>query len=288
MLFEQYRNKYLQLLISVNKAEVITFAAGCALEDFPSNLPSGLREGLKDVMKELVEFLDSALPNSEVDEIPRCDRKEIAIPTKYEFATILSLWFTIIKAGERPHNIDFQEALYHQQLVMLVAHTEAFWGDSIRAICCAAPGILKSQKRQISWSDALNYSDRESLLSALIENFVSDMTQNKGVKCFLENLKKRLKLHIVVDQHAINAMVTAEQVRHIIVHNGGKIDARFLEKTKIQQAVGEDFKVTVGFMRDVAQASTSIALAVFEAVARKYFSIEDPGESVGIGKKSGQ
>lgn len=281
MSFEQYRSKYLQFLISVHQAELITLAAGGALESFPANLPTRLKEGLSDAMTAVGEALAAAAKN---DPSPgeAAISLHVSCPSSPAFGPLMGLYSLTIQDGRRPDELNFQKTLYRQQLVMLVAHTEAFFGDSIRAVCLAAPNTIESQKKQISWLEALSYLDREALRAALVESFVSDMTRNKGVKSFLFNVEKELKIDVAVEDETVDVLSTAEQARHIIVHNGGRIDARFLEKTKIQQPVGDEFNVSAELLNDVARASMVIAQAVFGAVASKHFSIDDPAQAAGI------
>ena len=88
------------------------------------------------------------------------------------FIPMLHLYALLVKEGRSPNAFNFRSALFRQQLVMVIAHLEAFLGDSIRAICAAEPRVLESTQKQITWSAALAYADRAALLAGLADSFV--------------------------------------------------------------------------------------------------------------------
>jgi hypothetical protein len=123
---------------------------------------------------------------------------------------------------------DPQKGVFAQQLVTVVAYTEAFLADTLRAICRLRPEIVQSSQKELTWALALSFPDRESLLAALIDDFVSSRVRATDMKGFVTLFVKEQGLEFQLDPDDVASMALGEQVRHLLVHNGGRVDRKFL------------------------------------------------------------
>jgi|GEM_PF-3876714 len=282
MSWAQYQSKYRQFLISIHQAQITTLAAGAALEGFPRNLPEPISTGLFDAMRTVAVLLEQAIAKRNDQEKVRIQIKaDLPDETSPVLSPMLNMYALLLKEGQSPDSVDFESALYRQQLVMVIAHAEAFLGDSVRCVCLAKPRLLESDQKQISWSAALAFPDRQTLVAGLIDNFVGTMMQSKDVAGLLAQLRKTIGLEVLVDSKQLEQFALAEQVRHIIVHNGGRIDRRFCEKTGLRGPIGELFQVDKSFVEAASTAALTIAQSLFISVSQKFLSIADPVAGIG-------
>lgn len=282
--WEKYQSQYTDFLFAIHQAELTTLASGSALKDFPRNLPESLRVGLSETMKQVARALGIVLRDldSKKGGSRKLKSKKVDVKESPAFTPMLMLWTIRIKQKKDVSKIDFQSALFRQQLVMIIAHTEAFIGDSIRAICGANPKMIISSKKQVTWEVALSFQDRTALLDSLIEEFVSAVLQAKDIGKILAGLEKDLGLPVDAAPESMANLSLAEQVRHLIVHVGGRVDAKFIEKTKIANPVGTIFPVDEDFVKKTALACMDVGQSVFKAVSEKFFRVSDPLKVVGI------
>ena len=78
-------------------------------------------------------------------------------------------------------------------------------------------------------------------------------------------------------QHTRPMLEGAENIRHIIVHNGGRASQEFINRTgRNDLAVGEIVPVTAEYVGDVSSSSRLLASELFTKVSKKFFQV---GES---------
>jgi hypothetical protein len=64
----------------------------------------------------------------------------------------------------------------------------------------------------------------------------------------------------------------AENLRHIIVHNGSRVSPEYLTRTKrTDLRVGDRVQVTSGYAQDVSWMVSGLSTALFTAISIKYF-----------------
>jgi hypothetical protein len=112
--------------------------------------------------------------------------------------------------------------------VHLVTLFEAALSDIIRTTLMYKPNILKS-KRQISYEDVLSEPDMASLLLKIIDKEISDMTYGSTEE-IIDYLKNKLHLPVVFSDEEHLELETIKAQRNLLVHNQGRIDAKFLKK----------------------------------------------------------
>lgn len=266
MSWNKYRDQYRDLWLALNQADIITFVASSALKDFPKNIPKDLLKGMPDALREFSAIMEGA-----------AEAKDCASRGKFP-EPFFSLFTINVLLREGRSQFDYEQALARQQLVMLLAHTEAFIGDSIRAICKARPEILTSSQKQITWESALSFPDRDSLLDFLTEEYISVTMRSKDLGGVLSILKKDHGLDLVIQTEHLSTLSLTEQIRHLIVHTGSQIDAKFIKKTGL---TAEDIDKPFS-MHQATKACLFVAQSVFKAVSKKFYGISHPLKEVGF------
>ena len=284
MKWTDYRKKYRNFLIAMYQAQLTTLAAGAALDEFPKNLPPRLKEGLFEELREVAKALEAVAKSIEEPMLGGVngERPESKIrKSSPAFWPMFSLMSTSVLEGRGYQTPDFTQVIYKQQLVMIVAHLEAFLGDSIRAICYRHPDIVTRSQKQISWADALSHRSRTKLLSSLVELYVAGLRASKSVCSIVEGLNKELRLEARIDHPGFADFTMAEQVRHLVVHSGGYVDSKFKKKTASKLAVGAEYTVTSAFLETATVAALVVAQILFDAVSKKFFGHPDAAREGG-------
>ena len=241
-------------------------------KDFPSKetLPPNLRMQMKRGIQNTKEAMGEIHAAMEAGSIP--------FSTGYKMTgEFFAHWImTIVASGNLgiPPQWDLQDLIYPQEIIMSFAHFDVFFADSVRAICQICPEILKRNK-QTDWGTILSCGNWEALLNYFTEQYVYEIGW-KSIPKRIEFLKDKLGLVFSLSEPEIIFLEEAEQVRHILTHNGGKINQEFLVKTgRDDLVIGEYYKVTPAFTRKVSFTILGLASAIFESVSRKFFAIED-------------
>ena len=177
---------------------------------------------------------------------------------------------------------DFTPALARIHLVMTVAHLDAFLTDSVRAVLLQKPEALASGK-QIEWKTLIDLGSWEAVLDYLRDSYCFEF----GVKPLdqrLTHLRERLGLDLAVDSEVTESLRYSEQLRHLVLHNGGMASVEFPRKTGERSRnlkVGEPVMIDVAAVRATGKHVSSLAAAVFQAVSLRFFGVCPPRPPVG-------
>jgi hypothetical protein len=170
----------------------------------------------------------------------------------------------------------FGKILWSEELVMIITLLDAFMVDSMRTIIRAQPAILNSEK-SIKISEVLATKSWDGLLSYLTNEEVDrfgGLSVEKQVKA-LEG--KPLNLSLQINKADLDIVNEAESVRHIIIHNGGKVNQQFIERTgKTDIGEGEQYPLGSSFVAKSSVSSERIALKVFDAISKKFLAQKNP------------
>jgi hypothetical protein len=282
---------------------VLNLAAGEVLRDFPARLPEGLREPLgRDMLKvgrmlteavseigvgveaeERARMLDQELSRVEA-EIEAESKKGKVKTTSAEldqmdtegriFVHVLFMFIALSLLDISPHDLDFNRLLCSQQLVMVLAHLDAFMADSLRAICRVRPEVLMSEKK-LEWSTLISCGGWDELLAHLIEQYVFEFGWRSIYKR-VQFLKEQLGLVIDFPESDIELLEEAENIRNIIVHNGGRVSQEYIARTgRDDLRIGDFVPVTLEYVDEVSMAASTLAGELFVEVSRKFFGIEE-------------
>lgn len=222
-MFQEYRERYRDFLLSVNQIDVVSIVSRLVLADFPSQLPQEQRG----VYEEAIRQLESIRPG-QIADLSFEDRR---------LASLVMI-HVINREDAVSTPVDFYQVVVRQQVIMIFAYLDAFIADSVRVICRCRPSILRSQKL-FTVDRILSAGDWDQLMTELVDDYVREFNAPNVAKR-LQYMRKQLGVKIHVAPKDIEFLDEAEHIRHAFVHNGGRADTGFMRKLKgVKLAVGE-------------------------------------------------
>jgi hypothetical protein len=277
MLWQTYREMYYSYELSVSQTRVLTVVAGEAVKEFPNRLPEYLRRPL------VARILDLARSTAKSE----AEREEISANVEDTpggsdwgerksrlFMPWLYMAIALQMIGGSAEDVNFEKLLCSQELVMLFTHLNAFMADSLRAICQVRPEVLRSGK-QIDWATALSFRGKKGLLNHLTERYVFEFGW-ESVPKRLEFLRGKLGLAIECPVSDLELIEGAENIRNVVVHNGGRVDQEYIDKTgQSDLVIGEFVPVTPEYVDRVFTATRLLVGELFVQVSKKFFHVKD-------------
>lgn len=273
-LFSYFRN----YIFSINKTKILTLLSSEVFNNYPDNLPNKLTNPMFEDMEELQTVIE-LIANKKSKEVS--ERNFKSETTKYLLDTIIAEMSIQNKQINPEKFQDYDRILLLQELVMYIAHLEAFINDTIRILCNLKPKIMTlpkgdkiEQGRSVDWNDILNYDNWEDLVQDLIERYVYSF----GYKSFKERntiLKEKFQLKLNISQEKIDKYIEAEEIRHCLIHNGGKATQKFLEKTKRKDVkIGDFIPLSSSFNKEIYSITKEIANIIFTQASSNFFKNE--------------
>jgi hypothetical protein len=292
MLWEEYREIYLNFEYSLAQTRLLSLIAGEALKEFPQNIPQKLKKPLAKNLEKIVKALEGAL--SEVEKGSVKERKKSArlvhINGKEIKSDIITSFFNVtssfmqMKKGASLKDVDYERLALSQELVMYFAHLDGFMAESLRAICYLHPEVMKS-KKTIDWDILIPLNGWEELMDYLIERYSMDFIW-ESIQKRLEFLKKKLGLIIECPESDVKLLGEAENIRHLVVHNGGRISQEYIDRTGADNLVIGDFiTITPKYLAKLYYTSLHLASDIFIAVSKKFFNVEERKSMMGISSR---
>lgn len=257
--WREYRDTYQSYELSVSQSRVVTVVAKETLKDFPTQVPKTIAKPLRETMREVRNFLASP------------DRIVMNVTETHEIAkATLSMYFARENLGISTEDVDFERALDSQALVMLFAHIDSFMSDSLEAICRVRPEVMKSSKK-MDWESIISYGGWEELLDHMIEDYVFQFGWQSVAKR-IEFLREQLGITIDCEDIEIELIGQAENIRNIVVHDGGRVSEEYLKRTgRTDLGLGELVPITSEFVDRAFQVTRTLAGDLFIAVSKDFF-----------------
>lgn len=282
MHWEDYRSTYQSYELSVNQTRVLTIVGREVLSEFPEKLPKAIREPVASTMAQIRNAFELAEGKGGRGPIPYL--AELDITDTHELvAPVLAMYLALAWLGASHSDADFQRALLSQQLVMLFAHLDAFMSDSLETICRVRPEVLKSS-RTLTWETTICFGGWEQLLDHLIEQYVLDFGR-KTLSDRVRHMRERLGLVIDCDDGELEFLEEAENLRHIVVHNGGRASEEYIRRTGLNGlALGEFVPIRPEYVYQVSEVTRLLASGVFVGTTEKFFG-KKPQQVTGIWRR---
>ena len=262
--FPAFKRHLLDVVQGLEQAHLAATVASTVLADFPRNLPEQLRGPLTNALRSAAEEVSRALSDS--------TNREVHLNLEsgsLEFSTMLMLATGV--CGANAVAPDFSRPLFIQCLVMALAQVDGFLNECLRVACQREPNLLRRDKKQVSWNEVIEAGSWRALLESIIEQFSFEFGWNT-LQRRIELLRESLGLKIDINDRILNSLEAAYQVRHVVVHNGGRASAEFLKRTqRIDLKVGDSVPVTERYTTWVIRASQVVCSEVFVATALKFF-----------------
>lgn len=301
MKFNDYRNTFMNYQETVSKNRIISSLVNQILEDFPKNIPSEIRKPIGDTFLQLSDmFKEVKTLGSEQSKTCEIGTKKWQISLSGESAQLkfptnkdekkknakgkpsltdnlsVELIFILISQIGRDENIDdfpdvdFKTVHIHQTLVMHFSTFEGILADSLRAICCVQPNVLKKQNK-LTWEEILSVNSWNALTEMITEKFVKDLGfQSLFEK--IETFRKVFGLDITLTPDEISVLKDTEIVRNLVVHNAGKINIEYLNSHPTEKIViGDNIPLSIEYLEHISTTLQNIAGDLYLKIASKYF-----------------
>lgn len=258
MNWSDYKHHYSDFLASMFRAEIITF------------------------------FADRQIPDTAVNQ-PASDKHQIPF-----FASRARRELARIGAGYRTdHGLmdPFAELMFDQQkerflcyheLPLTMAYLEAFLGHSLtalwehdRTLLSKASGyqvILTKRKLSINPSD---WSTAE--FDELVEAIRHEMFRRS-----LDGYYEYLKTIGIILSKSIHSLVVADLRRNVIIHNGGIVNARFLNSLNVQErssgsyTLGSYLPIDYDYVTTIFNLALELAEELFIRISEDFLGIKTP------------
>ena len=276
MKWEDYHKMYWVYELSVNQSKVLNFFGQEIFKEFPKGLPDDIKGQWENNRKFLLEMLVQITnePINENSENLESKMKDIEPGNLDIFMNQLAIYNSSIHLGlKTPEDINFQRLFFSQELIMACAHLEAFLSDSLRVICRVRPEILKSGKK-IDRSTIIDSGNWDKVIECIIEDYIYEFGW-KTLKDKIKFLKDKIGLNVEIPNSELSILEEAENIRNIVVHNGGRISQEYINRTeKSDLNVGDLIPITAEFMGKVSYISLLLGWDIFALVSKKFFDID--------------
>lgn len=289
MEWENYRQIYLNYELSVTQIRLISLISCEILRDFPYKIPKELGMPIFKRLKKIFETISdwSHRVNSGNEKLISNKENRNNVETKnedsrqtdetydpYVLGQLFDLFTMMGKRGILPKDMDLRRLQYFQELVMHYSNFEGILADSIRAICHTCPNVMKKRKT-MEWKEILSCSSWDELIDILIEKFVREMgwmPLQKRLNTFSDDFK----LKIQFDEDDIRTIEELELVRNLIVHNGGKVDQKYVMFKKASNPkVGDYIPADNEYLKNISVTLKMVASEIYIEISKKYFDKDE-------------
>jgi hypothetical protein len=273
MAWDSYRLRYIDAKKAISQSRITSLAANEALKDFPKNVSPNQHKEVKEWFTNIIEIVERTDQESLGSRNHQLTSNKIESYRHVENINDCVFHLLVLHAlgGKGVEHLEFGSLLIAQELVILLAHVDAFLSDSIRAMCKAKPNILISDKK-ISWGDVIKAGNWDDLLSYLTEEY-SYILGWKSISEWINYISERHGIKISLPE-PIQRLSEAEQLRHIIIHNGGRVSQEYLNKTeKTDVELGEVITISQDYNKQVAEDALLLLSNIYFSVSKKIFGI---------------
>ncbi|HWS17148.1 MAG TPA: hypothetical protein VN223_04000 [Candidatus Elarobacter sp.] len=246
-ILDSYKGTYLRFIRAIRQTLLVSAVAEHSLRNFPKGLPPAASRATVDLFEKVsssllaaVSHLDSKNtdPQSKKFKIvtkaqeksKRQSDREAAEIAMHALHLMLAMDFKKTKYSRLSQfRKQFQILARHQAVAMVYAHVDAFFGDTLRIICQVKPEVLRSGK-QLTWETALKFQSIEDLRDMLSEQFINEFGW-KALPDRLEFFQTKFGVDLELPVTQLQMLSLFEQRRHLIIHNGGVVSARYIANT---------------------------------------------------------
>ncbi len=169
--------------------------------------------------------------------------------------------------------INYERLLYQQELSILFAQLDAFMADTLRVICQLRPEVLKKNK-QIDWATIVSAGGWQEVLDLLTEEYVFEFGWPPLPKR-LKMLREQFGIELSLRDSDWALLEEAENIRNIVVHNGGRINKEYINRTgRCELIIGDFIPLTSAYLESAEEVLRMLVSSLFLAVSEKFFGLD--------------
>ena len=274
-----YRERYDVFVSSLGATGLLAHVGSAVLDDFPNNLPLGLKISISEDMMKFYSSMKKVDAKGKTKtklltasfDIDKLEPYGSSNNYKDSELFMSSLWMAMGQLGIK-QGFQWDRFLKAQHLVMVFAYFDAFFSDSVMAICELGPEVLRRDKK-ISWRDALEQGNWDNLIQRLTEDYIFELGM-KDVVMRLRCLEEEFSLKLDIPPEDLEAVRYAELVRHLVVHTGGRITPEFLRRAgSVAKGlkIGGFFTIDTEFLKRTSDSILMAGSDLFRVIATKFF-----------------
>jgi hypothetical protein len=277
--WEAYAKKYHNSRVLIEQLTVLSIVANEVLKDFPRNLPTKLGSFLLKIMEGMAE----AMRNSKLEPIEGSPG-QLRVQTSVKFEESEDgEWPELVSSATQilmsqslvglPFRLDFEGSLRAQEVVMLLAHLDGFMVETLRAVCRIRPEVLKKASKSASWEDIVECGGWEELLDFLSEKYSYEFGWMESIKNRISFLEEQFKLKLDIPSEDLVFIEKMENVRHVIVHNGGIVSKEYVSRTSESDlAIGTPVSITEIMITRLSTLTALLCERIYKQISVKFFS----------------
>jgi len=158
---------------------------------------------------------------------------------------------------------------------MIFAHLDAFLADCMRCGLVQRPDLLARDK-QVKWGQVLKCRNWDSLIEHFSEDYVFEFTW-KTMTERVAHLRSALNLELTFSEERIARLQRASHVRHILIHNGGRVSKEFITRTgESHLTIGRPIPLLPIYAKELRLLSGQLADDLFVTISKQCFDREVP------------
>ncbi|MCB0036917.1 MAG: hypothetical protein KDE51_22955, partial [Anaerolineales bacterium] len=259
MVWQEYRKRYSVFLSALQQTEMIIFLAGNAIADEDIKVQESDQYELPFLFNNFRKIMQEVSGGYKSDD---------------QFLNVKGLVDLVFQKQK-------ERILCSQELVMIMAHFEAFVADTLSTIWHLDPKLLEGLKPGKEVLSKSKFSSLASLsqeeLSILIEKSVYFKTQ-KTINAPLDYLTNELGLGIEINS---TELLVAHLNRNAIVHNGGIITQKmYIDRLnpKEQKGLKPDtlIAIDIHYITKIYNLILFLGEQIFSEVSKTYFNEMKP------------
>lgn len=182
---------------------------------------------------------------------------------------------------------DKERYLCYQELPLILAHFEAFLGQTLTAIWESEPLIFENEGYVKKW-----LMEKQKVLGRLSSDERAELAEGALFEIFRKSFDacfhRFSELGLTVPENR-RGLILAANIRNAIIHNGGVINKRYLDKLNASEtaehqaqgyAIGSPVPISYSALVTVYNAAVFMCQDIFLQVSKRYFSIAEPLKDV--------
>jgi hypothetical protein len=277
--WDNYLCRYNDFVYSLGQTQIGAVVQSEFLDDFPKKVPHPLKRDLVKALIAINQFASDELEDEPADS----DDSTVGSDEDRQGFTMMLM---MVYGGAASRNdselkIDFANSIQTQALAMVIAHLEAFFADSVRTICRVRPDVMKCDKK-VDWRTLLELNGWPETQNYLIEEYVFNFGWG-SIKDSVVSARETLGIDLNnIDDAILEEIHTAEQIRNIAMHNGGRASAEYLKRTGREDlSLGDVVPVTDSMIGGVASNALLVASELCLDIGSVHFG-KKRGEIKGV------
>lgn len=169
----------------------------------------------------------------------------------------------------------YSRSLYYDAVVSIVTAFETYLKNTLIWLMVrnkwTGKKIMGHQKRPVRFNEIENLNINKYTIGNILDiHKFSFFKINKVETAFMKMLGGRNKRFVLFkNETQKNSMRNFLELRHLIVHKGGIVDKRFLNKTGFTNRIGEQYEVTKEYISGMTEAMINLVNKIENEIERQ-------------------